>query len=244
MWDETAIRRYEAWYTTPTGRFAFTRERTLLERLVAEWPRRDQRFLEIGCGSGLFLETFWESGFDVTGIDQSQAMIRSARERMGDRAGLHVGHADCLPFDDNEFDYTALLTVLEYVDDPVRVLEEARRVTRKGILVSFLNRNSCYYVGNGMRLPLLRRGMMRSARWYTPCAMRRLITQALGTLPTSFKTTLPGPKWTWRDRPPWNWINAPWCFGLVGAYGAVRIDLVGGKPLTPLLAFDAAAETS
>ena len=89
------------------------------------WPRRGHTLLDIGCGAGIFLEMLWHYGFDVTGLDTGTDLLDMARERLGNRAEFQLGRPEHLPFDDEEFDYAALLTVLEYVDNPEDVLREA-----------------------------------------------------------------------------------------------------------------------
>ena len=75
MWDKETARRYDAWFQTEAGAFALKRELRLLERMTAAWPRRGQRLVEIGCGTGVFLEVLHQSGFDVTGLDASPHML-------------------------------------------------------------------------------------------------------------------------------------------------------------------------
>ncbi|MBG0777345.1 MAG: methyltransferase domain-containing protein [Desulfovibrionaceae bacterium] len=237
MWDEDVVRSYEGWFQTPKGRFAFELERRLLERMVSPWPRRGRRLLEIGCGTGLFLQVFYEAGFDVDGMDSSPAMLGAARRRMGETADLQVGAADHLPYADNEYDYVALVTMLEFVADPAAVLAEAVRVARSGVLVAFLNRWSLYYLTRGAPWPLLRRSMLRSARWFTPLALRRMLLDAGGgDASVRFATTLSGPTFSWRNHALLRLLNTA-CPSPFGAFGALRLDLSGGAPLTPLLAF-------
>lgn len=144
-WDPD---RYEQWFDTPHGQFALEREVQLLQAVLAGWPRRGRKLLEIGCGTGLFLEHLYQMGFDVSGIDSSPDMIMAARQRFGNRAELYHGDGELLPFIDNEFDYAFLWSVLEFTDDPAAMLAEAARVAEKGLLIGFLNRNSLYYTMN------------------------------------------------------------------------------------------------
>lgn len=236
--DQESVRRYEEWFATRAGAFAFARERALLERLIAGWPRRGQRLLEIGCGPGLFLEAFWEAGFEVDGLDRDPYMLGRARERMGNRAELHLGDAAHLPFHDNEFDFAVLLTVLEFAGEPDQVILEAARVAQKGLLIGFLNRRSLYYLEKGKTWPWARRGRLRRARWRTPGEMRRLVADSLGPKPTASGSVLAGPSFTWRDNFPCRCLNRSLPLGL-GGFAALRVDLYGGRPLTPLLAFSA-----
>jgi SAM-dependent methyltransferase len=58
-WDALS---YERWFETPAGRFALEQERRLLEGVVAGWPRRCKTLLEVGCGTGIFLELLYHTG--------------------------------------------------------------------------------------------------------------------------------------------------------------------------------------
>ncbi|MBU1002461.1 MAG: class I SAM-dependent methyltransferase [Proteobacteria bacterium] len=237
-WDGSAVDHYEAWFESSQGSFALVQERRLLERLASPWPRRANTLLDIGCGPGIFMKLFWEMGFDVTGLDAAPDMLGAARRRLGPHASYHLGKAEHLPFADDEFDYATLLTVLEFCEDPLQALREAKRVAKYGLIVGFLNRYSLYrherttcwpWKGGG--------GTLIEAHWYSCLEMRRLISEALGNKPVKCGSVLPGPVWTWRPDAPWSWLNGPvYPLGL-GAYGAIRVDFAGQRPLTPLYSF-------
>jgi len=240
MWDKDVARRYDAWFQTPAGAFALKQEIRLLERMTAGWPRRGQRLLELGCGTGIFLEVLHNAGFDVTGLDFSPAMLEEARGRLVNRADLHLGDAAHLPFDDNEFDFCVLVTLLEYCPDPVQVLREAARVARKAVLIGFMNRFSLY--GLSMRIaPGRTRGPLRTAKWFTPWGLNRLLHESLGRPPTRFGSVLVGPKCSWRESFPWRQLNAPILSTPVGAFCACGVSLTGQPVMTPLPAFKAKA---
>jgi SAM-dependent methyltransferase len=239
MWDSETARRYDAWFDTPAGAFALGREIRLIEHMAAGWPRRGQRLLEIGCGTGIFLGVLHQAGFDVAGLDASPAMLEAARTRMGALADLHLGDAQHLPFDDNEFDFAVLLTVLEFCPDPGLALREAARVARKGLLIGFLNRLSLHWLCS-QALPLGRSGSILSrARWFPPWTMRRLITDSLGRRDCVSRSVLVGPMATWRDATPWRQLNAPILPLPVGAFCASRVNLLGEPAATPLAALKA-----
>jgi SAM-dependent methyltransferase len=104
---------------------------------VHEWARRgildalalgpDDQLLEIGCGGGLLLRDALATGAAVTGIDHSEEMVALARER-APGATLLVGKAERLPFADATFTAVAMSVVFFFLDDPVGVLRECRRV--------------------------------------------------------------------------------------------------------------------
>lgn len=237
MWDNDTAARYEGWFRTRAGHFAFLAEKRLLNRLISGWPRRSQSLLEVGCGTGMFLENFWEAGFDVTGLDSSQEMLSVARSRLGHKADLHFGQAGALPFDDREFDFVVMLTVLEFLPAPLEALEEARRVARKGLLVAFLNSHSLYYLSSGLQLPFLRNSTMRRAHWFSPREMRKMLQQVAPGKRQVLRGILPGPMWSWRATPPLDWCNSTVMPCCIGAYGAARVDLFDNKPFTQLPVF-------
>lgn len=233
-WD---AERYERWFATPEGRFALGAERRLLDSVVAEWPRRNQRVLEIGCGTGMFQQILFDDGFSVAGLDKSPAMINAARRRLGPSAELYVGDGESLPFTDKEFDFCVLWTVLEFCEHPGRVLAEAARVAAKGLLVGFLNRHSAYWLARGCPWPWNRRSTLSAANWYTWPEMRALALINTGKTPARTRSALLGPPWTWRNAQPWRFANNLILPPPLGAICAMRIDLVDYEPLTPIFAW-------
>ena len=88
-----------------------------------------ERLLEIGCGGGLLLRDAIAAGAVATGIDHSEEMVDLARER-APGASVVLGKAESLPFADAAFDGVAMSIVFFFLDQPVGVLQECRRVLR------------------------------------------------------------------------------------------------------------------
>ncbi len=242
--DQETVERYEAWFRTPAGAFALEREKRLLHNLISPWPRRGQKLLEVGCGTGLFLKMFWETGFDVTGMDLSPAMLDASRQRLGSRVDLHLGSADHLPFEDKSYDFVAILTVLEFVEDPLVALQEAARVAKKGLIISFLNRNSLYFLETGIQWPCSGKSLLRGTHWQTWRKLRQLIVEACDPRRMTLRSVLPGPMFTWRECQPFRWMNNYVLPLGIGSYCAARVDFIAAKPLTPLLSFTRDARVS
>ena len=227
-WD---AERYDRWFQTAEGRVALSAEQRLLESMVAAWPRRGKTLLEVGCGTGVFLEHLYQTGFDVTGVDRSETMAAAARERLGCKADIQVANAERLPFGDKEFDYAVLWGVLEFCDDPLSALREAARVAARGVLVGYLNRWSVYWWTHGRNRPGRTLGR---ARWFSFPEMRRMAQEGLGRAPKLSRSVLPGPLPTWRAGRPWKYLNTPLYPAFVGAFAALRVDFVDEKPFTPI----------
>jgi len=99
----------------------------------------DDRVLDVATGTGLVAEALVRRyGCSVVGLDQSEAMLAGARERVAARpklAGrieLVQGEAERLPFDDGSFDAVTFTYLLRYVDDPAATMRELARVLKPG----------------------------------------------------------------------------------------------------------------
>lgn len=121
---------YEDWYATPFGRIADELESALLRDLLAPLEPPGS-ILEVGCGTAHFAAGFAAEGYRVVGADRSARMLARACGR------VPVVRADAarLPFADGSFDGVFLIALLDFVDDPVAVLREARRVARRRVAV-------------------------------------------------------------------------------------------------------------
>jgi ubiquinone/menaquinone biosynthesis C-methylase UbiE len=90
--------------------------------------------LDIGTGSGLFAEAFYEKGLEAAGTDINPEMVKAAKAFVP--AGrFEVAPAESLPFDDKAFDMVFMGCVFHEVDDPVQTLAEAKRVAKKRIAI-------------------------------------------------------------------------------------------------------------
>ena len=98
--------------------------------------------LDIGGGAGLALPAY-PSHAEVTGIDLSEGMLKRAHDRAIENKWSHVklslGNALQLPFEAETFDYILLSHVITVVSDPVKLIEEIRRVARPGASVVIIN---------------------------------------------------------------------------------------------------------
>src|ERR1700761_3975408 len=92
-----------------------------------------QRLLDVGCGPGaLTAELVRRTGAEaVSGVEPSRSFAAAVRERLPG-ADIHVGQAEDLPFAAGTFDAALAQLVVHFMADPVRGLQEMRRVTRPG----------------------------------------------------------------------------------------------------------------
>jgi ubiquinone/menaquinone biosynthesis C-methylase UbiE len=97
----------------------------------------NKKGLEIGVGTGRFAEPL---GIEY-GVDPSENMLSIARKR---GIKTFVGKGENLPFPDKEFDYVLLAITICFVENPDKVIEEARRVLKDNgkIIIGIVDKNS------------------------------------------------------------------------------------------------------
>jgi malonyl-CoA O-methyltransferase len=95
---------------------------------------RDQRVLDLGCGTGRHTAWLAEQGASVTGVDFSAGMLALARRRCAGSDVQLVVHDvhEPLPFSDGVFDSVVNALVLEHVHALDSFFSELRRVLRPG----------------------------------------------------------------------------------------------------------------
>jgi ubiquinone/menaquinone biosynthesis C-methylase UbiE len=113
--------KYDAWYDSDDGKPLYESELKCLRPMVESSP---PPILEIGVGTGRFAMHF----SSVTGLDPSLNSLRMAEKR-----GVKTvhGYGEYLPFGDETFGCILIIVTLCFVDKPLDVLREARRVLRK-----------------------------------------------------------------------------------------------------------------
>jgi ubiquinone/menaquinone biosynthesis C-methylase UbiE len=185
--DHKCAQHYDEWYQRPGGAQALKLERELIERHLE--PRPGERLLDIGSGTGIHLEWFRDLGLQVTGLDASPYMLEQARSRLREGADLHLGWAEHLPFEDNEFDLSTLINTLEFVKDPHKALEEAFRVTRRRVVLGVLNKYALMAINRRLK-GLVGDSIYRQARFFSVWELKEMIKRILGPTPVQWGTVI------------------------------------------------------
>ncbi|MDP3563611.1 MAG: methyltransferase domain-containing protein [Methanoregula sp.] len=156
----------------------------LSNQLMHPLPRGG-RLLDIGCGTGLFVEKFIKTGGTAVGLDISGKMISRAQRRCP-ASDFIVGTGEKIPFTDNSFEAVSSLLAFSYVKDPHAMLTESYRVLKPGGVISIctlgkklLTRGipAIYQLGEKMKIKHL---VMKDfgEHYYDKEEMNRLFTRA------------------------------------------------------------------
>ena len=105
-------------------------------------PKKGMSILDVGCGTGSYLEFYKRFQCNLFGIDPSPAMLEIAKERLGQGADLYQGSAADMPYPDHSFDLIVSMLVLHEIDHELRlaVIDEIKRVLNpsgKILLIDF-----------------------------------------------------------------------------------------------------------
>jgi ubiquinone/menaquinone biosynthesis C-methylase UbiE len=98
--------------------------------------------LELGCGTGVFLEKVARSGATIHGLDLSEDLLVKARSRMAGTANVTLdrGNAEAMPYPDAHFDAVYGSSVLHHLD-LAAALREIFRVLKPGGRLVFAEPN-------------------------------------------------------------------------------------------------------
>ena len=183
--SDTDAQINDAWFQSHENRYNIELENELMFDLLQ--PARGETVLGIGCGTGARLFRFLEKGLEVTGIDNSESMLEYAEKNLGNRVDLHQGNAEDLPFDDNSFNISLLINTLEFVDDPLKALEEACRVTKDRVFIGAWNKSAVKDINQYIK------GMMteeaaKNVRFLGIGLLKKIIFSLVGDIPVQWKT--------------------------------------------------------
>jgi 2-polyprenyl-3-methyl-5-hydroxy-6-metoxy-1,4-benzoquinol methylase len=126
--------------------------RDLLDHLPRMPAGGEPRLLDVGAGSGSFLDQARANGFDVYGNELSDAGIAAARQKYG------IELTPQLLEDDPRADFFDVITMwglLEHVADPRVILESAFRLLRAGGVLFVYTPAWCLYDDIGLMVARL-----------------------------------------------------------------------------------------
>jgi len=129
--DYHLVRLYYSWYS---GWFYRQRLKMIASALA---DTHGERALDIGTGSGIFLQQLLKHADSVTGMDLHQtydgakAMLKHEGVNMS-RVELRQGSILAIPYPNASFDLAVCISVLEHFADARSPLLEVRRILKPG----------------------------------------------------------------------------------------------------------------
>ena len=94
---------------------------------------KDSFVLDAGCGTGLLLKHIEKSANLIVDLDISLKILKKAKKCAKQLSKVEVirADADFLPFQNNVFDATFAITLLQNMPDPLVTLHEMKRVSKE-----------------------------------------------------------------------------------------------------------------
>ena len=133
------------------GAFANEIQKELLDKILKlKGIDKNQKILEVGCGTGRFFIPLIKEGYNMYGLDYSEGMISKLKENIKeenlkfDERRIIQGDARKMPFKENTFDLVISYRTLIHIPDYELVLKEIGRVLKpNGIaIIEFNNKKS------------------------------------------------------------------------------------------------------
>ena len=117
-------------------RVSFSRAEKIIGQIELHL-KKNNRILDIGSGTCAVCEILQSKGYETTPLDVMNLSFNKDIKPI-----LYGGEK--IPFADNKFDVSLIITVLHHSPNPNRILKEAKRVSKRIIVVEDIYRNSLH----------------------------------------------------------------------------------------------------
>ena len=131
-------------------------------------PERDERILDLGCGTGHLTARIAESGATAVGLDAAEAMVAEARETHPECAFVH-GDARSFSFD-RPFDAVFSNAALHWIPEQDAVLDSVADALRPGgrFVAELGGCGNVAAIVDAVRDEAAARGYEAESPWYFP----------------------------------------------------------------------------
>jgi len=163
-------------YDKVFGKIFYSRLRHVIEAL--DIPR-GAKVLEVGAGTGTSFPAY-PRHCEVVGIDLAPDMLARAQDKILENGWTHLNvmemNALDLKFPDNSFDYVMAFHVVTVVPDPIRMIQEAKRVCKPGGKIVIVNHFTSTFPFLGFLTEILD-PVTRRLGWSTKLRLRPFIEE-------------------------------------------------------------------
>lgn len=113
----------------------FAKERIQLIEKLTNKQMKELSILDVGCGSGWFLEEAKNNGANCYGLELGKDLAAFTAERLD----INVWNCDLLELDTEvKVDVVTMFDLIEHVEDPVQLVKKAKSLLKEnGIIVIF-----------------------------------------------------------------------------------------------------------
>jgi len=120
---------FQRLHSSAHDKAVFGRRIEVLTRTLADFIPQGARVLDIGCGSGTLAKRIMALRPDIT-IEGIDVLVRPGTE-----IPVTEFDGDTIPWPDGHFDIALFVDVLHHTEAPARLLAEAKRVSKGGIVI-------------------------------------------------------------------------------------------------------------
>ncbi len=139
--DTEVVKDYERWFLSPVGMYVDEKEKELLINSMRF--KRGERVLEIGCGTGRYVQYLTELELDAVGVEPVTEMAKKAIQKSTiKKEQIIISSYEKIPIGDNSFENVIFIHSFAFSSDKVQAIKEAYRIASKKVGIGFLNKHS------------------------------------------------------------------------------------------------------
>jgi ubiquinone/menaquinone biosynthesis C-methylase UbiE len=127
QWDKRA----DSWYSSSEEMWESGSRKEILP-FFKRHVTSGVNICDLGCGDGYASSKLAKMGYQVTGVDVSEQMIRKAKDR-ANGTSAHFLKADIseVPVEAASFEAVMAINSLEWTENPLKALHEMKRIVKK-----------------------------------------------------------------------------------------------------------------
>jgi len=149
-------------------------------------PNKKYKILDIGCGGGILSESLAKLGHQVTGIDLSDELIKTAKNHAKQNkikiTYQKISTEDLAEQKPGEYDIITCMELLEHVPDPSSIIQACAKLAKTAVFFSTINRTPKAYLkailGAEYLLKLLPKQTHQYKQFIQPSELNQYLKQA------------------------------------------------------------------